>query len=172
MTEYTSQEKADGGALDIGDKIQLSFSDDNSHSYKNAKLSSDIVNRFQAVDQSIDKAEKIIGVWKPENQFMTLYSHLDELCDKIEDLDTRTMDIIGQRAKELNKDLEDIVRNLQSMNDVNYDKNKIDFLFSMLEKAIENEDHVRIIAERLRALEKIHKDSPNIESSIKALQER
>lgn len=114
----------------------------------------------------------MIGVWKPENQFMALYSHLDDLCDKVEDLDTRTMDMIGQRAKELNKDLEDIVRNLQSMNDVNYDKNKVDFLFSMLEKAIENEDHVRIIAERLRALEKIHKDSPNIESSIKALEER
>jgi hypothetical protein len=42
----------------------------------------------------------------------------------------------------------------------------------MLEKAIESEDHVKIIGERLRALEKIHKDSPNIESSIKALVER
>lgn len=103
---------------------------------------------------------------------MTLYSHLDELCDKVEDLDTRTMDNIGSRAKELNKDLEDVTRNLQSMNDVNYDKNKIDFLYQMLEKAIESEDHVKIIGERLRALEKIHKDSPNIESSIKALVER
>jgi hypothetical protein len=43
---------------------------------------------------------------------MTLYSHLDELCDKVEDLDTRTMDNIGSRAKELNKDLEDVTRNL------------------------------------------------------------
>ena len=175
IIEYSSSAKTDqkdGGTFDVGDKIQLSFTPEATDNYKNAMLASDIVNRFQAVDLSIDKAEKVIGIWKPENQFMSLYSHLDDLCDKVEDLDTRTMDVIGQRAKELNKDLEDIVRNLQSMNDVNYDKNKVEFLFTMLEKAIESEDHVKIIAERLRALEKIHKDSPNIESSIKALQER
>jgi hypothetical protein len=33
------------------------------------------------------------------------------------------------------------------MSDVNYDKNKIDFLFFMLEKAIESDDHIEIILE-------------------------
>ena len=61
-------------------------------------------------------------------------------------------------------------KKLRQMNDVNYDKNKIDFLFQMLEKAYETEEHVRIITERLRALEKIHKESPNLEASIKSLQ--
>ena len=58
------------------------------------------------------------------------------------------------------------------MSDVNYDKNKVDFLFMMLEKSLESEDHVRVITERLRAIEKIHKESPNVEGSIKSLIER
>lgn len=90
----------------------------------------------------------------------------------VEALDTRTMDNIGNRAKELNKDLEDIVRRLQTMSDINYDKNKIDYLFSLLESQMESESHVEIITERLKALEKIHKESPNIESSINTIIER
>jgi len=62
------------------------------------------------------------------------------MCDKIEDLtqDTNTMNYIGLRAKDLNKDLDDIVRRLQIMNDVNYDKNKIDYLFNILERSLES----------------------------------
>tara|TARA_B110000285_G_C14886785_1_gene496587 strand:- start:63 stop:356 length:294 start_codon:yes stop_codon:yes gene_type:complete len=97
---------------------------------------------------------------------------LDELCDKVDDLDTRTMDNIGNRAKELNKDLEDVVRRLQTMSDVNYDKNKIDYLFTLLESCLESEEHVEIITERLKALERIHKESPNIEASINTIVER
>ena len=82
------------------------------------------------------------------------------------------MNAIGNRAKDLYKDLDEIIKNLHSMNDVNYDKNKIDFLFSMHEKSLECEEHVRIISERLQALEKIHKESPNIQASIKSLEER
>ena len=37
---------------------------------------------------------------------------------------------------------------------------------------MENVDHVEIIQERLKALEKIHKESPNIETSIKTLKDR
>ena len=37
------------------------------------------------------------------------------------------MDNIGNRAKELNKDLEDVVRRLQTMSDINYDKNKDEY---------------------------------------------
>ena len=52
------------------------------------------------------------------------------------------------------------------MKDVDYDKNKIDFLFHMLEKSMENDSQLELIVERLAALEKIHKESPNITTSI------
>ena len=55
------------------------------------------------------------------------------------------------------------------MNDVNYDSNKIEFLFQMLEKQFESEEHVVIILERLKAIEKIHKESSNIEAAISQL---
>lgn len=87
-------------------------------------------------------------------------------------MDSRTMDLIGNRAKELNRDLEDILRRLQTMDYINYDKNKIDFLYEILEKAMENEEHVEIVLDRLKSLEKIHKESPNIEGSIKTLKAR
>lgn len=82
------------------------------------------------------------------------------------------MDLIGNRAKELNRDLEDILRRLQTMDYINYDKNKIDFLYEILEKAMENEEHVEIVLDRLKSLEKIHKESPNIDGSIKTLKAR
>lgn len=58
-----------------------------------------------------------------------MYRKLDELGEQVEDLDSRTMDMIGNRAKELNRDLEDILRRLQNMDYINYDKNKIDYLY-------------------------------------------
>jgi hypothetical protein len=42
------------------------------------------------------------------------------------------------------------------MRDMDYDKNKIDYLYFMTEKSIELFDHAQIIIERLAALEKIH----------------
>ena len=111
-------------------------------------------------------------MWNPSLKFTTIYTKLDEMCDKVDDLDTRTMDNIGNRAKELNKELDDITRRLQTMSDVNYDKSKIDYLFDLLEKAMESDEQVHVIVERLKALERIHKESPNIENSIKALKQR
>ena len=114
----------------------------------------------------------MVGHWQPQNKFLCMYRKLDELGEQVEDLDSRTMDLIGNRAKELNRDLEDILRRLQTMDYINYDKNKIDFLYEILEKAMENEEHVEIVLDRLRSLEKIHKESPNIDSSIKTLKAR
>jgi regulator of extracellular matrix RemA (YlzA/DUF370 family) len=58
------------------------------------------------------------------------------------------------------------------MSFANYDKNKIDYLYEILEKSFENEEHVIFIVDMLKSLEKIHKESPNIEGSIKTLKER
>ena len=82
-----------------------------------------------------------------------MYRKLDELGEAVEDLDSRTMDLIGNRAKELNRDLEDILRRLQTMDFINYDKNKIDFLYDILNKSMENEEHVEVVLDRLKSLE-------------------
>ena len=101
-----------------------------------------------------------------------MYSKLDELCDKVADLDATAMDSIGNQAKELNKEMDEILRRLQAMETINYDKSRIDFLYEILEKFMENEEHVEIILDRLKSLEKIHTESPNIDGSIKTLRER
>lgn len=101
-----------------------------------------------------------------------MYRKLDELGEAVEDLDSRTMDMIGNRAKELNRDLEDILRRLQNMDYLNYDKNKIDYLYEILTKSMVNEEHVEIVLDRLKSLEKIHKESPNIDDSIRTIIER
>lgn len=41
----------------------------------------------------------------------------------------------------------------------------------MTEKALENDPHLQIIIERLSALERIHKESPNIASSYQSVKE-
>jgi len=101
-----------------------------------------------------------------------MYRKLDDLGDAVDDLDSRTMDMIGNRAKELNKDLEDVLRRLQQMDYLNYDKNKIDYLYEILLKSMDNEEHVELILDRLKAVENIHKESPNIDGSIKTLKNK
>ena len=59
---------------------------------------------------------------------------MDELCDQVKDLILKTMDLIGNSAKWLNKTFEDILRQLSKISFVNYDKNKIDYLYEILEK--------------------------------------
>lgn len=72
----------------------------------------------------------------------------------------------------MDRDLTDIIRSLSKMQEVNYDQNKIDYLFELLEMSFENEPLVNIIVDRLKAIERIHKESPNIEESIKNLTEK
>ena len=114
----------------------------------------------------------MIGQWRPENRFMCMYSKLEELCERVDELDPNTLNLIGNRAKELNKELDEILRRLQALETINYDKNRIDFLYEVLERCLENDEHVDLILERLKSLEKIHKESPNIDGSIKTLRER
>lgn len=124
------------------------------------------------MDSTLDSCEALVGRWQPNNKFVSLCSHLDVICDKVEGLTYQTMDAIGNPAKELNKDLEEVLKILRQMSDVNYDKNKIDYLYGLLELSMECEPELDLILDRLQALEKIHKESPNIESAINALVER
>lgn len=135
----------------------------------NNRSDQDIISKYQLLDQTIDKCERQIGHWNPQYKFTSIYLHLDELCDKVESLDQFTMDNIGLRAKELGKTFESIIKQLSTMNEANYDSNKIEYLFELLEKQFESEEHVTIILDRLKALEKIHKESSNIEAAISDL---
>jgi hypothetical protein len=54
---------------------------------------------------------------------------------------SKALEQIGMKAKELNKELDTTVQRLQQMKDIDYDKNKIDFLYLMTEKSIEQFDH-------------------------------
>lgn len=40
---------------------------------------------------------------------MNIYSILEQLCDKVDMLDSKTIEVIGMKAKELNKELETTV---------------------------------------------------------------
>ena len=64
------------------------------------------------VDTTLDECEQIIGNWQPANKFLSLYHKLDDLSDQVDELDIKAMDTIGNRARELNKDLDDIMRRL------------------------------------------------------------
>ncbi|CDW73875.1 UNKNOWN [Stylonychia lemnae] len=125
-------------------------------------LQKESLKKYQQIDNQVDQCEKIIGLWNPINKFMNIYSILELLCDKVDMLDSKSIEQIGSKAKELNKELETTVSRLFSMRDMDYDKNKIDYLYFMTEKSIELFDHAQIIIERLAALEKIHQSSPDM----------
>eukprot|EP00347_Sterkiella_histriomuscorum_P001331 403372443 len=126
------------------------------------ELQKETMKKFQQIDAQLDSCEKLVGQWNPINKFMNIYSILEQLCDKVDMLDSKTIEIIGMKAKELNKELETTVQRLYQMRDIDYDKNKIEFLYHMTEKSIELFNHVQIIVERLAALEKIHQSSPDL----------
>jgi len=128
------------------------------------------MGKYQEVDQMIDQVERVVGQWKPGNKFLCMYKKLDELGDRVEEFDPAKMDQLAGSAKALNQDLDSVLRSLQAMDYANDEKNKIDFLYDVLEKAMENEDHVGIVLDRLTSLEKIHKEAPNIDGQISTLQ--
>ena len=117
----------------------------------------------------VDQVERVVGHWQPGNKFLCMFKKLDELGDRVEDFDSAKMGQISNSAKALNQDLDTVLRSLQAMDYANDDKNKIDFLYDVLEKAIENEDHVGIVLDRLTSLEKIHKEAPNIDGQVGTL---
>ena len=82
----------------------------------------------------------MVGQWHPSYKFLNVYPQLDVLCDKVDGLNFTAMDAIGTRAKELNNLMGEILLALEKMKEVNYNKNKIDYLFQVLEKSMENDN--------------------------------
>ena len=52
------------------------------------------------------------------------------------------------------------------MPEIDYDKNKIDFVHMFTERALESNDHISYIQDRLKVLEHIHECSPNVDNEI------
>jgi hypothetical protein len=50
------------------------------------------------------------------------------------------------------------------MPEIDYDKNKVDFVHMFTERALEGSDHVQFITDRLKVLEHIHESSPNVDN--------
>ena len=55
------------------------------------------------------------------------------------------------------------------MQDIAYDKSKVDLVFNTTEKALEQTSHLEIICERMKVLEQMHQESPNLEAKIVAI---
>ena len=116
ITEYSSSEdptKQEGGTLNIGSAIQLNFAPSTNLQNTELTMEAQIIQKFQEVDQSLDKCEDVVGHWEPQNKFLCLYRKIEELGEQVDELDTRTMDRVGNRAKELNRDLDEVLRQLQ-----------------------------------------------------------
>lgn len=126
-------------------------------------LQKEQLKKYRSLDSQIDKLEKLIGTWNPLNRFMTVYQAIDILFDKVESLSVAgSIDQVGEKAKELNKELDTLVNRFRTIKAINYEPSKIDYLCHMVEQSFENSPHVQYIIDRLKAIETIHKDSTNI----------
>ena len=52
------------------------------------------------------------------------------------------------------------------MQDISYDKSKVDLVFNTTEKALEQNSHLKILCERLKVIEEMHNESPNLEAKM------
>lgn len=75
--EYSSLQDPDKEmtSFKIGDVIEVNFKPDvSSNINPNDPLSErEIVNKYQLIDETIDKLEGQVGCWNPSNKFMNLY---------------------------------------------------------------------------------------------------
>ena len=55
----------------------------------------------------------------------------------MDQLNQGNIDLVGSKAKELNKELETLVVRFRTNRSIDYDPTKVDFLYSMTEKSIE-----------------------------------
>ena len=84
---------------------------------------------------------------------------------------SRSGDSMSKRAQMFNDELEKVDGKLQAMNDVAYEKQKIDFLYTFAERALEQLPHVDLVLERLQVMERIQKEAPNIEAQMETIRQ-
>ena len=81
----------------------------------------------------------------------------------------RKVKLFMEKAKYFNKELQNLATKFNQIQDVAYEKQKVDLVFDMTEKSIEQSGHLAIIIERLKVLETINKESPNIEAQLQSI---
>ena len=79
---------------------------------------------------------------------------------------------IASKAKQFNNDLHTLQNKFAMMEDVNYDRQKVAFVFLMTEQALEQREYLGIILERLKALDKMNQESPQLEARMQAITQR
>lgn len=62
-----------------------------------------------------------------------------------------------------------MVKRFNSERSIYYDHNKIDFLYAATERSFECDKLAEMVIDRLRALEQIHKDSPNVAQTFETV---
>lgn len=159
--------------IQIGDCITVNFQVDpkDNISSEITPNEKEVVSKFQLIDQTLDNVERLAGKWNAKNKFLHIYSELDSMSDKCDQLKPVVLDHICQRAEHVSKIQVQIMTGMGQLNQ-NYDQNKIDSLFELLEMSYENKPIVEALLQRLKAIETIHKESPNIETSIKNIIEK
>ena len=60
---------------------------------------------------------------------------------------------MSKHAKEFSEALHKLDEKFKSMQDVHYEKNKIDFVYNCVEKAMQDSSHFEVLVERLTVLE-------------------
>ena len=139
----------------------------------------------------------LVGQWNPLSKFNNVYRMVNHLQDQVDDFNMRqeentagptfvgsrfipmqtpasgfrSGDTMSKKAQEFNDELEKLENKLATMNDVAYDRQKVDFLYSFAERSLEQMPHLELILERLQVLERIHKEAPNVHASLEFLRE-
>jgi hypothetical protein len=89
----------------------------------------------------------------------------------VDQLNQGNIDLVGSKAKELNKDLETLLSRFRALRNIDYDPTKVDFLYALTEKSIEQEKSIELIIVRLKAVESIHQESTNISRTFDSVEE-
>ena len=148
------------------------------------------------MQNDIDECENFVGQWNPSNKFSNIYDTIDQVHDDIEQFNTVNEEqkvaptptnndnlaipatpsgrrnLLSNIAKEFNVDLGVLQQKFAQMQYFAYDQQKIALVYEMTERALEQKDHLAIVLERLNVLERMHKESPNLEARMQAILKR
>ena len=152
------------------------------------KFKSDLLTeqhkRFQAMQGDLDDCEQLVGTWNPANQIKNIYESVDGVYDEIDKFNHSNdakndkpgmmsaevrRDTIATKAKQFNTDLQTLENKFKMMEDVSFEQKKVQLVFGMTEKALEQKAHLNVILERLHVIEKMNQDSPDLEARLQAI---
>ena len=157
--------------------------------------------RFISLQKDLDECEILTGSWNPQNKFYNLYETVESVHDEIDEFNAENEETaptasgasrvsvvpqtpggssgagasrasIANKVKAFNSELTKLQQKFQNMDDVAYDQQKIQMVYQMTERALEQKDHLDVILERLNVLESINKESPNLESKMQGIVKR